>query len=85
MVWCLKILLINLFHPVALGLDREIGNFEVGKEFDALLINPKASDSPIDLFCGDFVGDISDVSKRKLIEWHFISWNSHCIFPVEKN
>lgn len=50
---------------VALGLDSEIGNFEVGKEFDALLINPKASDSPIDLFYGDFVGDISDVSKRK--------------------
>ncbi|XP_014396717.1 PREDICTED: guanine deaminase [Myotis brandtii] len=41
----------------ALGLDKEIGNFEVGKEFDALLINPKASDSPIDLFSGDFVGD----------------------------
>lgn len=41
----------------ALGLDTDIGNFEVGKEFDALLINPKASDSPIDLFHGDFVGD----------------------------
>ncbi|TEA41797.1 hypothetical protein DBR06_SOUSAS2410041, partial [Sousa chinensis] len=51
----------------ALGLDRQIGNFEVGKEFDALLINPKASDSPIDLFYGDFVGDISEVRKRKLI------------------
>uniref|UniRef100_A0A2K5NC76 Guanine deaminase n=1 Tax=Cercocebus atys TaxID=9531 RepID=A0A2K5NC76_CERAT len=44
----------------ALGLDGEIGNFEVGKEFDALLINPKASDSPIDLFYGDFFGDISE-------------------------
>uniref|UniRef100_A0A2K5EEI8 Guanine deaminase n=1 Tax=Aotus nancymaae TaxID=37293 RepID=A0A2K5EEI8_AOTNA len=44
----------------ALGLDSEIGNFEVGKEFDALLINPKASDSPIDLFYGDFFGDISE-------------------------
>lgn len=63
-------LFINLFHPIALGLDREIGNFEVGKEFDALLINPKASDSPIDLFYGDFVGDISEVSKRKLIKRH---------------
>lgn len=30
-----------------------IGNFEVGKEFDALLINPKASDSPFDLFAAD--------------------------------
>nr|XP_036847190.1 guanine deaminase [Manis javanica] len=51
----------------ALGLDREIGNFEVGKEFDALLINPKASDSPIDLFCGDFVGDISDAVIQKFL------------------
>ncbi|KAF6124488.1 guanine deaminase [Phyllostomus discolor] len=46
----------------ALGLDKDIGNFEVGKEFDALLINPKASDSPIDLFCGDLVGDVSGVT-----------------------
>lgn len=70
-------LLINLFHPAALGLDKEIGNFEVGKEFDALLINPKASDSPIDLFCGDFVGDISEVSKRKVIKGiSFMKWSS---------
>lgn len=37
----------------ALGLDAVIGNFEVGKEFDALLINTKASDSPFDLFASD--------------------------------
>ncbi|NWS83223.1 GUAD deaminase, partial [Toxostoma redivivum] len=37
----------------ALGLDYVIGNFEVGKEFDALLINTKASDSPFDLFSAD--------------------------------
>lgn len=42
----------------------------MGKEFDALLINPKASDSPIDLFYGDFVGDISEVRKRQLTKWH---------------
>lgn len=52
---------------VALGLDREIGNFEVGKDFDALLINPRASDSPIDLFCGDFVGDISEAVIQKFL------------------
>ncbi|XP_008140300.1 guanine deaminase [Eptesicus fuscus] len=50
----------------ALGLDKEIGNFEVGKEFDALLINPKASDSPIDLFCGDF-SDTSDAFIQKFL------------------
>ncbi|NXG50574.1 GUAD deaminase, partial [Psilopogon haemacephalus] len=37
----------------ALGLDDVTGNFEVGKEFDALLINTKASDSPFDLFSAD--------------------------------
>uniref|UniRef100_A0A8C9ECY3 Guanine deaminase n=1 Tax=Phocoena sinus TaxID=42100 RepID=A0A8C9ECY3_PHOSS len=51
----------------ALGLDRQIGNFEVGKEFDALLINPKASDSPIDLFYVDFVGDISEAIIQKFL------------------
>ncbi|XP_054438998.1 guanine deaminase [Pteronotus mesoamericanus] len=51
----------------ALGLDREIGNFEVGKEFDALLINPKASDSPIDLFYGDLVGDVSEAVIQKFL------------------
>ncbi|XP_036917568.1 guanine deaminase [Sturnira hondurensis] len=51
----------------ALGLDKDIGNFEVGKEFDALLINPKASDSPIDLFCGDLVGDVSGTIIQKFL------------------
>lgn len=51
----------------ALGLDSEIGNFEVGKDFDALLINPRASDSPIDLFYGDFVGDISEAVIQKFL------------------
>lgn len=51
----------------ALGLDKEIGNFEVGKEFDALLINPKASDSPIDLFSGDFAGEPSEAIIQKFL------------------
>uniref|UniRef100_I3MLJ9 Guanine deaminase n=1 Tax=Ictidomys tridecemlineatus TaxID=43179 RepID=I3MLJ9_ICTTR len=51
----------------ALGLESEIGNFEVGKEFDALLINPKASDSPIDTFYGDFAGDISEAVIQKFL------------------
>ncbi|XP_043421761.1 guanine deaminase isoform X1 [Prionailurus bengalensis] len=51
----------------ALGLEKEIGNFEVGKEFDALLINPKASDSPIDLFSGDFFGDLSEAVIQKFL------------------
>lgn len=45
----------------------------MGKEFDALLINPKASDSPIDLFGRDF-NDTSDVSKKKKL-------NQRHLFP----
>ncbi|XP_009863682.1 PREDICTED: guanine deaminase-like, partial [Apaloderma vittatum] len=57
----------------ALGLDDVIGNFEVGKEFDALLINMKASDSPFDLFSADnfedalqkflYLGDDRNISE----------------------
>lgn len=42
----------------------------MGKEFDALLINPKASDSPIDLFSGDLVGETSEVSEINFIKSH---------------
>ncbi|XP_053787845.1 guanine deaminase isoform X2 [Vidua macroura] len=47
----------------ALGLDDVIGNFQVGKEFDALLINTKASDSPFDLFSAD---DFEDTLQKFL-------------------
>ncbi|KAM6469891.1 guanine deaminase [Liasis olivaceus] len=50
--------LATLAGSQALGLDHITGNFEVGKEFDALLINTKASDSPFDLFASDRVEDI---------------------------
>ncbi|KAF7250465.1 Guanine deaminase [Varanus komodoensis] len=43
----------------ALGLDTVTGNFEVGKEFDALLINTKASDSPFDVFASDTPEDLT--------------------------
>ncbi len=33
-----------------MGLDDKIGNFEVGKEFDALMIDPQCRDSPMDNF-----------------------------------
>ncbi|KAG8130640.1 hypothetical protein E2320_017212 [Naja naja] len=50
--------LATLAGSQALGLDHITGNFEVGKEFDALLINAKASDSPFDLFASDHIEDI---------------------------
>lgn len=34
----------------ALSLHERTGNFQVGKDFDALLINPLAEDSPFDVF-----------------------------------
>ncbi|XP_048859144.1 guanine deaminase [Brienomyrus brachyistius] len=37
----------------ALSLDKETGNFEVGKDFDALRIDPTASESPFDVFSDD--------------------------------
>lgn len=36
--------------PVALSLDDQIGNFEVGKDFDALRVNVAAPGAPIDVF-----------------------------------
>ena len=41
-----------------LGLDTKVGNFEVGKEFDALRIDPCVSDSPFDLFDCDTTDDV---------------------------
>ena len=33
----------------AVGLGERVGNFSAGKEFDALVVNPAAADSPFDL------------------------------------
>ncbi|KFO37238.1 Guanine deaminase [Fukomys damarensis] len=50
----------------ALRLARGTGNSEVGKELDALLIDPKASEAPINLFCEHFTAsDASDAAIKK--------------------
>ncbi|XP_069103656.1 guanine deaminase-like [Argopecten irradians] len=41
-----------------LDMDDIIGNFEVGKEFDALIIDPKAPTSVIDVFENDTIEDV---------------------------
>ncbi|XP_033758264.1 guanine deaminase-like [Pecten maximus] len=41
-----------------LDMDDVIGNFEVGKEFDALLIDPAVDGGPIDVFEDDTIEDI---------------------------
>jgi len=38
---------------LVLGLDDKIGNFEVGKDFDALVIDSDAPDAPFDRFNAD--------------------------------
>lgn len=63
---------IKEFHPITykeafylatlggsrvLGLDKKIGNFEIGKELDALLIDVDAKDGPIDSFTEDLLED----------------------------
>ncbi|KAJ6247377.1 guanine deaminase [Anaeramoeba flamelloides] len=44
----------------ALGLEHKIGNFEVGKEFDAILVDPKPpiENSSFDVFPQDSIDDI---------------------------
>ena len=41
-----------------MGLDDRIGNFEVGKEFDALWVQAEAEDSPFDVFSNDSIDDV---------------------------
>ena len=36
----------------------KIGNFAVGKEFDALIIDPYVADSPFDVFGTETIEDI---------------------------
>ncbi|KAL3846815.1 hypothetical protein ACJMK2_017769, partial [Sinanodonta woodiana] len=42
----------------ALGLEDKVGNFVVGKEFDALLIDVEAVGSPLDVFKEDTLEDV---------------------------
>lgn len=52
----LKHPLLLLLCPQVLGLN--CGNFESGREFDALLIDPNTSNSPLDIFPSDKAEDI---------------------------
>lgn len=39
-----------------LGLGEQVGNFEPGKYFDALIVDPNTDDSPLDIFDGEVSG-----------------------------
>lgn len=55
--------LAEAFHLATLGgaqvvsMDDSIGNFVVGKEFDAILVDVKAPDSPLDIYDQDSMED----------------------------
>eukprot|EP00041_Stephanoeca_diplocostata_P006128 m.76615 g.76615 ORF g.76615 m.76615 type:complete len:84 (+) comp16185_c0_seq6:537-788(+) len=40
-------------HPPALGLDDKVGSFEVGKLFDAIVVDPLAQESVMDVNAED--------------------------------
>jgi guanine deaminase len=40
------------------GMEDKLGNFKVGKNFDALVIDPFANDSPVDIFSVDTIEQI---------------------------
>uniref|UniRef100_A0A8C6YX70 Guanine deaminase n=1 Tax=Nothoprocta perdicaria TaxID=30464 RepID=A0A8C6YX70_NOTPE len=75
-----------------LGLEDVIGNFEVGKEFDALLINTKASDSPFDLFSSDafedtlqkflYLGDDRNISEVYVSGKQVVPFSSSVIHRI---
>ena len=46
-----------IFISTALAMEDRIGNFEVGKEFDALVINLEAPGSEVDVFDEDTLED----------------------------
>ncbi|XP_067670419.1 guanine deaminase-like isoform X2 [Haliotis asinina] len=41
-----------------MGLDKTIGNFQVGKDFDAIVVDPLVENSPFDVFSTDTFLDI---------------------------
>lgn len=49
----------------ALSMDDQTGNFEVGKDFDALRVNVAVPDGPIDLI----QNDAPKVGGEALVQW----------------
>ncbi|XP_067886700.1 guanine deaminase isoform X2 [Heterodontus francisci] len=49
---------VNVGLGTALGLDKLTGNFEVGKDFDAVLVNTNVPNNPFEVFPNDTLQDI---------------------------
>jgi guanine deaminase len=47
------------------GLEDKIGNFEIGKDFDALLIDVDVEDGPVDAFLDDYEFLFGEARKQK--------------------
>lgn len=48
----------SVIYFAALALEKEIGNFQVGKSFDALIVNLASSFSPVDIFPGNDINEL---------------------------
>ncbi|XP_077285944.1 guanine deaminase [Arctopsyche grandis] len=67
--WTEAFYLATLGGAKALSLDSKIGNFEVGKEFDALIIDPYCQNSTIDNYhCLEEVPSLSPESNEEKIK-----------------
>lgn len=62
---CEALWLATMGGAAALGLEGRIGSFEVGKAFDAVLVDLRAADSPVDIFPQD--KDVDLVEKFLLL------------------
>ncbi|KAM4052342.1 guanine deaminase [Anomaloglossus baeobatrachus] len=71
----------------ALSIDHITGNFKVGKEFDALLINPEAQDSPFDNFSHTSREDLLQrflyLGDDRNIKAVYVA--GRCVVPFPKN
>lgn len=56
-VYCFQINYYNSYSVLALGLGEKVGNFEVGKEFDALIVDLSQGDGNIELWPNETIED----------------------------
>lgn len=66
-------------------MDDRIGNFEVGKEFDAILVDVEAPDTLLDIFAkastqGHFHNDEMVSKSAKICLYNYFDFSKLCCF-----